>query len=238
MEKDNCGINSGYERFYAQRRGERVYPTEFVVRTFLSNYPNLKFVKPTVAQRICDVGFGDGRNTVFLLDQGYSVSGIEITAGLVQQTRDRIAKLGYRADLRVGRNSNFPFDDGYFDYILACHSCYYCDEGQTLADNLSEYFRAMKPGAWLVASMASRDSYIFKNSIALEDGSFRIQGDPYGCRDGYRLFAFSNERDIEEYLSPWFTNFSFGLANNNFYSIFERVYWVVCQKIQDDKVCL
>ena len=227
---DNSKISESYEGFYATRKRLRVYPTEFVVRTFLANYPGLTFVKPIAGQRVCDVAFGDGRNTVFLCDQGYSVSGIEITTGIVQQTSNRLMTLGYQADLRVGRNSNFPFDDGYFDYLLACHCCYYCDDGEIFADNLREYYRVMNPGAWLVASVASSDSYIFKNAISLEDGSFRIQTDPYSNRDGYRLHAFSKEQDIEEYLSPWFEHFSFGFGANDFYGVCERVFWVVCQK--------
>jgi hypothetical protein len=34
MGQDNLEINSGYERFYADRRAKRVYPTEFFVRVF------------------------------------------------------------------------------------------------------------------------------------------------------------------------------------------------------------
>lgn len=223
-------IDSSYELFYAKRAGLRVYPTEFVVRTFLASYPSLKFRKPIPGDRVLDIAFGDGRNTVFLCDQGYAVSGIEITEGIVRQTGERLAKLGHQADLRVGRNSSIPFENGYFDHILACHCCYYCDDGETFADNMKEYARVMKPGAWLVASVASRSSYIFKDALALEDGSLRIQADPYGNRDGYRLHAFSSKDQIETYLSPWFEHFSFGFADNDYYGVSERLFWVVCQK--------
>lgn len=223
-------IDQSYEQFYAKRAGLRVYPTEFVVRTFLANYPGLDFTKPVVGEHVLDIAFGDGRNTVFLCEQGYSVCGIEITDGIVRQTGERLQKLGHQADLRVGRNSHIPFDNGHFHLVLACHCCYYCDEGETFADNMKEYARVMQRGAWLVASIANRESYIFKDAIALEDGSLRIQTDPYGNRNGYRLHAFSGKDQIEAFLSPWFENFSFGFADNDYYGVAERLFWVVCQK--------
>lgn len=230
MENPSPLINRSYEQFYAKRAGLQVYPTEFVVRTFLANYPELSFHKPVAGDRVLDVAFGDGRNTVFLCEQGYTVSGIEITEGIALQTRERLAKLGHEADLRVGRNSQIPFDDEHFDYVLACHCCYYCDEEETFADNMQEYARVLKPEGWLVASVASRESYIFNNAIALEDGSLRIQADPYGNRDGYRLQAFSNADEIKVSLSPWYENFSFGFAGNDYYGVSEKVFWIVCQK--------
>ncbi|MEM5770044.1 MAG: methyltransferase domain-containing protein, partial [Bacillota bacterium] len=131
-----------------------------------------------------------------------------------------------------GRNSGIPFEDGYFDYILACHCCYYCDEGETLADNMAEYARVLKPGGYLVASMANKASYIFNNADPLPDGTFLVRSDPYGNRNGYRLHAFGTTREIEEYLSFYFTAFSFGSANNDYYGIQEQVFWVVCRKVE------
>jgi SAM-dependent methyltransferase len=230
MENQNSNINARYEHHYAERRNLKVYPTEFVVRTLLADYPQLKFKKPIPGNTILDVGFGDGRNTAFLCDCGLTVSGIEITQGIVDQTHARLSKLGHTADLRVGRNSSIPFEDGEFDYILACHCCYYCDEGQTLLDNLREYSRALKKDGYLIASVANKSSYIFDDAKELSDGSMLVTNDPYNNRNGYRLQAFAETPDIEQYFSPLFKNFSFGSADNNYYGISERVFWVVCQK--------
>lgn len=223
-------INSSYQRHYAERKQLKVYPTEFVVRTFLAKYPRLNFKKPQPGSKVLDVGFGDGRNTGFLCDCGFDVSAIEITEGIVEQGKERLSKLGYSADLRVGRNSSIPFEDGTFDYILACHCCYYCDEGQTLHDNLREYSRVLKKDGYLIASVANKSSYIFDGAKELADGSMLVANDPYNNRNGYRLHAFSTTAAIEKYFSPTFKNFSFGSAENDYYGISEKVFWVVCQK--------
>lgn len=230
MEKVIEDINTKYERHYASRTSLKVYPTEFVVRTMLANYSDLNFLKPVPGNKILDIGFGDGRNTTLLCDLGLEVSGIEITQGIVKQTEQRLAKMGYSPDLRVGRNSSIPFDDAEFDYILACHCCYYCDENQVLLDNLNEYSRVLKKDGYLIASVANKSSYIFDNAQELKDGTLVVAKDPYNNRNGYRLQAFSSKDDIEAYFSPLFKNFSFGSADNDYYGITEKVFWVVCQK--------
>jgi SAM-dependent methyltransferase len=230
MVDQNRKIDYSYEHYYAKRKGIKVYPTEFVVRTLLANYPGLTFKKPVAGDRVLDVGFGDGRDAAFPCDQGLAVSGIEITRGIVDQTCDRLAKLGHTADLRVGRNTSIPFDSGYFDYILACHCCYYCDENESFADNLAENARVLIKDGHLVASVACKTSYIFRNAVELADGSFIMNSDLYGNRNGYRLHAFESTSEIEEYFSPRFSYFSFGSANNDYYGIQELVFWVVCRK--------
>ncbi|SEM37696.1 Methyltransferase domain-containing protein [Bosea lupini] len=224
-------INTNYEAFYSARSGQRVYPTEFVVRIFLAQYPNLDFSKPKPGAKILDIAFGDGRNTAFLCEQGFDVSGIEITQGIVDQTHARMTSLGHKADLRVGRNSNIPFNDDEFDVIVACSCCYYCDEGESMHDNLNEYARVLKKGGILIASVADSSSFIFDSAEQLEDGSFRISRDPYNNRVGYRLHGFSNRDDLERYFSVNFKNFSVGQSSSNYFGIHEKLFWVVCQKL-------
>jgi SAM-dependent methyltransferase len=228
-------IDSNYEKFYSRITRGRVYPTEFVVRTFLSKYPHLNFKAPSPNSAVLDMAFGDGRNTLFLCELGFSVSGVEITKEIVQQTSQRLRSLGHEADLRVGRNSSIPFESETFEYVLASHCIYYCDDGEVLLDNLREYSRILRPGGWLVASVAYKKSYIFNHSEPQPDGSFIIRHDPYGNRDGYRLFAFESKEQVEAYFSEFFIDFSFGFANNDYFGIEEKVFWVVCRKPQTNE---
>ena len=61
---------------------------------------------------------------MLLCDLLLDVYGIEITEEIVNQTSQRLAKMGYKPNLDVGRNSKIPYKDGKFDYILECHCCY------------------------------------------------------------------------------------------------------------------
>lgn len=224
-------INNDYSGFYSSRTPRYVYPTEMVVRTFLATYPKLQFKeKPTAGSRVLDVGFGDGRNTVFLCQQGFEVHGIEITDQIVELGRCRMQSVGVEADLRVGRNNSIPYADEFFDCLLCCHSCYYCDPGESFQRNLAEFSRVLKPGGWFVGSVPDAGSYIFDGGKKGEDGCIEITSDPYNARNGYRLKAFSSPEEIEEEFSQEFSDFSFAFAGNDYYGIYEKVHWVVCRK--------
>ena len=107
---------------------------------------------------------------------------------------------------------------------------YYVDEGNTLKDNIEEYYRIIKSGGYLIASIVNVETYVLKDSIFLKDGSRRVTSDPYNNRVGYRLHGFKSEEEIKDYFSPYFTDFSFGIANNNFYGIDEKLFYFVCKK--------
>jgi ubiquinone/menaquinone biosynthesis C-methylase UbiE len=224
-------IHSNYNKFYNAQNHTLLYPTEFVVRIFLADYKGLSFQKPKTGSKILDVGFGDGRNTSFLCQQKLDVYGVEITQGIVDKVNSRLKHIGWSPNLSVGDNQNIPFDDCFFEYVLACHSMYYCLAGAKFEDNLSEYIRIMKPGAWLIASIANKDSLLFKNSTKTERGTFIINNDPYKNRNGTELFAVNSYDEIEEKFSPRFENFSFGSSKCSYFGHSdESVFWFTCQK--------
>lgn len=226
-------INDNYTSFYKKKEIKYLYPTEFIVRTFKATYPNLKTKMGSKNQKVLDIGFGDGRNSVFLSKEGYLTHGIEITEEICEMARQRFKQQDLEAEFKVGRNNNIPYDNGYFDIVLACHSSYYLDGDDKFEKNLDEISRVIKDGGVFITSLPNDNSYIFKDATKQDDGSFLIQNDYYNNRNGYRLQSFGTVEEIEKRMKKLFTNFSFGYAYNNYYGIDEKVFWVVCEKRKD-----
>jgi SAM-dependent methyltransferase len=224
-------ISEHYAGFYSEKNPHKVYPVEFVVRTLLGTYPLLKLDRSLFrGAKILDLGFGDGRNMPLLHDLGFEIYGVEISAEICRLTKRRMDNLDVPVQLEVGSNSSIPFDDEAFDFILACHSCYYVNPGETFADNLAEIARTLRKGGRFIFSLAKTDSYVLNDAVSLGNGLYQITQDPYGLRNGGVFRAFRSRQEIVDELGVTFSDFVLGLCENDFYGIYEKVWIGTCLK--------
>jgi SAM-dependent methyltransferase len=224
-------ITRAYGAYYAKRNALDVYPVEFVVRTLLGTYPNLKIDGSTYAgAKILDLGFGDARNMPLLANLGFEIHGVEVSDEICGHAAARLERLGIPADLRVGSNSEIPFVDAEFDFVLACHSCYYVKEGERFADNLREIARVLRPGGRIIFSLAKTDTYILDGAEPTGGGHYRITADPYGVRRNSIFRAFASEDEVLEELSVYFEDFALGLCENDWYGVYEKVWIGTCSR--------
>lgn len=221
-----AAIEKHYGEFYSGRNPDKVYPVEFVVRTLLGTYPGLKIDRTTYrGAKVLDLGFGDGRNMPLLHDLGFEVHGVEISPQICQLTRDRMERLGVPAAIEVGSNAHIPFGDGAFDFVLACHACYYVSEGERFSDNLEEIARVLRSRGRFIFSLAKTDAYILNDAIPLGGGHYRITRDPYGIRNGSIFRAFASKDEVREEIGGRFDDLALGVCENDFYGIYEKL-WI------------
>jgi len=222
---------SATNQFYAVRNSDYVYPVEFVVRAFLGTYPNLKMDHSTYAgSKILDLGYGDGRNMPLLFNLGFDVYGVEISDEINELASKRLLKLGVPATVRTGRNASIPFEEGLFQYVLACHSCYYVDEGTTFETTLDETCRVLDKEGTFICSVPMHDTYILQDAEPLPNGYWRITNDPYNYRKGVVFRAFKTEEEIRATFEKQFKDITIGFCDDNFFGVHQKVWIIVCKK--------
>lgn len=172
------------------------YPAQGLIRVLRGTYPRLPRLRKSGAA--VDVGCGDGRNAAFLRDEGFEVTGVEISTQIVEfleRTRPGIRFM-------VGRCHDIPVEDCTFDLTVSWNACYYMGlHDGPFEDHVAELARVTSPGGAMVLSIPMPTNFIFQNSLP---GSPRrdsprgvnyqvIQEDPFGVRAGETLASVEDE---------------------------------------------
>ncbi|RDI24736.1 class I SAM-dependent methyltransferase [Lentzea flaviverrucosa] len=120
------------------------------------NYANACYERPATlalagdvtGRRILDAGCGAGPLFAALRERGAVVSGVDVSAGMVEQARLR---LGADADLRVADlGEPLPFPDSEFDDVIASLVLHYL---QDWGPALAEVRRVLRTGGRLIVSV-------------------------------------------------------------------------------------
>jgi len=231
-------VKKEYTEFHKKRASIHNYPTEWVIRTMLGTYPMLRLDKSNYKDgKILDLGFGDCRNMSLLNNCGLEIFGVETTQETIDFGYEILNRQNIKAELRIGSNHHIPFDDSYFNYVLASSSCYYIDDSSSFSDNLLEIARVLKDGGSFIANFPAivpyagvATSFILENAIALDDNHVIIQSDIYGIRNGYKFKIFKSEEEIQTALNDKFENISIGLCMDNYYGVQINYFIVTAQK--------
>jgi SAM-dependent methyltransferase len=107
--------------------------------------------------RVLDAGCGGGRNLVYLLQQGFDVSGNDASAAAIAQVRELAARLAPAAahDFRVETIEQTSFGDGSFDVVMASAVLHFATGNEHFAGMLTQLWRVLKPGGVFFARLAS-----------------------------------------------------------------------------------
>ena len=69
-----------WEQYYEECLKENyLFPNEYVIRSFLGSYPNLKIDRNYQGKNVCDISCGDGRNIILLNKLKLNIYATEIS---------------------------------------------------------------------------------------------------------------------------------------------------------------
>jgi SAM-dependent methyltransferase len=90
---------------------------------------------------ILDAGCGPGRLARYMVDQGYRVTGIDISSAMVEAARRLVPEAAF-AEMDMSR---LEFPDGSFDGIFSAYSFFHVPPGR-VDPSLREFQRVLVPG--------------------------------------------------------------------------------------------
>ena len=150
--------------------------SEDEVNEFVGNFPK--------KGRILDAGCGPGRDSAEFAKRGYEVTGVDISAGLLEEACKRYPEITFvEEDFR-----SLPFEDSVFDGVWAHASLVHLETKADVVKSLAEFYRVLHPGGVLHVLVKAQTG---ENKTA-------VVTDKLSGHD--RFFQYFTENEIREYL--------------------------------------
>ncbi len=214
-----------WTEYYKKKKRRLIYPEGFIVRIFMSTFPYpLLSDRNFEGRKILDLSCGYGRNLGLLIDLGFSVFATEVSDEIIEKTHKYFPEV----EIRNGINASLPFENRFFDYLMACNTCYYLEADTDFNDNLCEISRVLKVGGIFIGSIPAVNHFIFSDGEHCSDGSVLIRKDRLGLRNGDRLQCATDSSHVTKMLSPFFVNIQIGHMSDESFGMVRDLYYFTC----------
>lgn len=104
---------------------------------------------------VLDIGCGTGINLLEIIrvfGPPRRAAGIDLAPGMIEATRQKLARLSLTAELVVGDAEQLPWEDAAFDLVI-CNSVFHWFTNRARA--AAEMFRVLRPGGQLLFACAA-----------------------------------------------------------------------------------
>lgn len=135
-----------------------------------------QFLPPPPA-RICDIGGGPGRYAIFLAQQGYEVTLIDLAPANIDWASKQFAQAGLKGEFLVGDARDLSeFADNSFDGALLLGPLYHLPSLHSRLRCVAEMRRVLRRGGIAFSMMLTRAATFYEGFNRWPEGIFNIDG--------------------------------------------------------------
>lgn len=203
-------------------------------------WPETKEFVETLEKKgtVLDLGCGNGKDTVLLLQNGFSTISVDISQNQCEITARNIQEAGFEAkDWKVVKADmrDLPFDDNAFDGVLFMASLHHLETEDEREKALLEMKRVLRVGAFGLISVWAFDQPRFKEDLKRQCSGLSSEndGDNFGDllvawnrSDGTKVkrfyHMFTKEEFAELMRSMEFDNFEVFSSRGNHFCKFKH----------------
>ncbi len=158
--------------------------------------------------QLLEYGFGSGCNTIYLLNQGYHVTGIDISKHALLHTKKKIKKfkgLSKNVDLKILdlKSSKLPFKNESFDFIVAMSVLSLLGSQKKVELLLKEFKRILKNDGKVILDINDQSSEFSKGYKKLKNNVFLFKPNKKGFLPT-KCFCLPNLSSFKKIVSKYF----------------------------------
>lgn len=147
----------------------------------------------TKEMNILDAGCGEGRNTIYFLNEGYKIFGVDHNPIAIQMARIYAQTIQKDYDVfrfQTSMVENMPFHQGAFDAVISSAVLHFAKSETHFLKMMEEMMRVLKPGGIFFLRMTTSQGNMKEKSPHLGDGVYLLP-------DGSERFLLTEELEKE-----------------------------------------
>jgi SAM-dependent methyltransferase len=133
-------------------------------------------------------GFGYGRNARLFCENGFNVTGIEISRSAIELAKES----GLKCKIHHGSVTSMPFDDKQFDGIY-CYALIHLLNKKERRTFLKSCYSQLKAGGIMIFVISTKQTPLYATGKFLSKDRFEIA-------KGLKVFFYDNESVVKEFL--------------------------------------
>lgn len=220
-----------YGKLYEKNESFLRYPADWIIR-----FHNMYLKKNLPTGRVLDYGCGAGNNSIFFMENGYDVRGVEVNEVALKLIKKNLEshhldpKLINNFSIISSDDIKLPFKDDYFDLIISNQVFYYFSSMEKIKKACKELFRCLRPGGIVFFTMMGPKNHYIKDyvkqvhpgglyEVAIDDPRHRL------CGDGAFIYLVQDKKHLKNLFSE-FKCLSIGFFNESMLDMKSNFHWI------------